>query len=243
MRKRLLLFVLSFAVSVALSAAATYLVFLRPLRRSWGLDPEEATRVLPGDDLLPDAPLVETRGITIEAPPAAVWPWLVQMGYGRGGWYSYDRLDNAGRPSAETVVPEWQNIKMGDRLTAGSSGRAWFTVAGLDPGRALVLRASNDPRRGASFDPSGPRPRWFTDGTWEFVLEALDGDRTRLIVGGTSTGRPWPLDRLAKVLFWEPAHFIMQRKQFREITRRAEGAPEARPAGPTDRLGPAGPSR
>jgi proline iminopeptidase len=213
------------AGAAAVAIGGVYLPLIRPRILRWGATAEEARRRLPGEGLVPDARRdPSTMAVTIDAPPERVWPWLVQMGCDRAGWYSYDRLDNAGRPSAETLVSEWQSTQVGDRLAAGPSGRAWFTVARLDPGRTLVLRASNDPRRMTSFDPSGPRPGWFTDGTWEFVLEKLDRDRTRLIVGGTSAGRPWLLDRLAKLLLWEPAHFIMQRKQFRELKRRVEGA-------------------
>ena len=117
------------AGGAAAAIAGAYLVLVRPRMLRWGATEEEARRRLPGEGVVPDARRdPSTMAVTIDAPPERVWPWLVQMGCDRAGWYSYDRLDNAGRPSAETVVPEWQNIKMGDRLTAGSSGRAWFTA-------------------------------------------------------------------------------------------------------------------
>ena len=105
-------------------------------RRTWGIEPSEAIKPLPGDDLVPATTAIETRGITIDAPPEAVWPWLVQMGYGRAGWYSYDRLDMKGK-SAVTLVPEWGSIAVGDVVPmAPGSG---FSVRVVEPGHALVL--------------------------------------------------------------------------------------------------------
>ncbi len=136
MRRRLFLFAFSFALSLAASLVATYLVVLRPMRRSWGVDPKEVAQPLPGDDLVPDAPLVETRGITVEAPAAAIWPWLVQMGYGRGGWYSYDKMDNEAA-SADRVLAEFQTLSVGDVMPTWPGGG--FQVAAMEPGRSLVL--------------------------------------------------------------------------------------------------------
>src|SRR6476620_5477913 len=91
--------------------------------RTWGIDPLEANKPLAGDDLVPVPSAVETRSITIEAPPAAVWPWLVQMGYGRGGWYSYDQLERrvgagefAEGGSAKRIIPELQHLAVGDTV-------------------------------------------------------------------------------------------------------------------------------
>ena len=103
---------------------------------TWGVDPDEGARALAGDALVPDATVVDTRGLTIDAPPEAVWPWLVQMGFGRAGWYSYDRLDMRGA-SAERIVPEWQQLEVGDLLPTHPDGG--FEVRVLEPGRALVV--------------------------------------------------------------------------------------------------------
>ena len=162
-------------------------------RRTWGIDPTEAAKPLQGDELVPVSTAIETRGITIDAPPDAVWPWLVQMGYGRGGWYSYDQLDMGGT-SAVTLVPEWASLAIGDIVpTAPGTG---FAVRVLEPGRALVLYSDTalvetqmTPPEGAEPVPSGlaasgaflrTAPQDFS-ASWAFVLEPLEGGRTRLI--------------------------------------------------------------
>ena len=184
--------------------------------RTWGIDPLEANKPLAGDELVPVPSAVETRAITIDAPPAAVWPWLVQMGYGRGGWYSYDQLDMRGT-SATKILPEYQAIAVGDIVptspTTGfdrSRGRAGPRPRavqrhgpGPEPGGSRrgrrQGRASHEcppvspPRahslagRRRNSPPAGPSS-----------LEPLDGGRTRLIERSAcgSTGRAGvPSDR------------------------------------------------
>jgi hypothetical protein len=104
--------------------------------RRWGVDPVEARMALPGDDLVAEPEAVDTRGITIAAAPHEIWPWLVQMGYGRAGWYSYDTID-MNRPSVDRIVPEWQSLAVGDVVPTHPSGG--FVVKVLEPGRCLVL--------------------------------------------------------------------------------------------------------
>jgi hypothetical protein len=127
---------------LAFAAIGTLIGFsLSQIRRwwvSWGIDPEEGIRALPGDEVVPDPVASETRGITIEAPPEQVWPWLVQMGFGRAGWYSYDRLDQRGK-SADGIVATWQTLKQGDIIPTHPGGG--FEVVALEPGRSLVLRS------------------------------------------------------------------------------------------------------
>ena len=166
--------------------------------RTWGIDPLEANKPLAGDDLVPYPSAVETRSITIDAPPAAVWPWLVQMGFDRGGWYSYDQLDMRGT-SAAKILPEYQSMAVGDVVpTSPTTG---FLVREVQPARALVLfsdtalvlsqaaatvdaiEASERPvpaGLAASGAFLGRAPQEFA-ASWAFVLEPLDGDRTRLI--------------------------------------------------------------
>jgi len=108
---------------------------------TWGIDSEEGAMVLPGDDIVADAEAVATRGIDIAAPPAEVWPWLIQLGYGRAGWYSYDQLD-MDRPSADRINPELQQLAVGDIVPTHPGGG--FEVRILDPGKALVLYADRD---------------------------------------------------------------------------------------------------
>lgn len=236
MRRRLVLFALSFALSLAASLIATYVAVLRPMRRSWGLDPDEGMSSLPGDDLVPDAPLVETRGITIDAPPAAVWPWLVQMGYGRGGWYSYDKMDNDAA-SADRILPEFQVLSVGDVMPTWPGGG--FQVAALDPGRSLVLYLDTPmvKEQQAAHEQTLPEP--ITPGiraagamgdtampdfkaTWAFVLQPLDGDRTRVIERLRAWApEPAGVQKLALPILGMGV-FLMTRKQLLGLKERIE---------------------
>jgi proline iminopeptidase len=140
------------------------------------------------------------------------------MGYGRAGWYSWDRLDNFGHASAARLHPEWQTLAVGDRL-APQPG-VW-EVAALEPEHFLGLRTAID-LRGRPIDPAGPPPRCSTDSLWGFLLEPLPGGRTRLVVSGYWAFRPRWLQPLMSVLFLEPEHWIMQTRQFTNLKRRIE---------------------
>jgi hypothetical protein len=166
-------------------------VGIRRWRATWGVDPDEATRTLPGDDLVPTALSSDTRGITIEAPAELVWPWLLQMGYGRGGWYSIDQLDMRG-PSTDHIVEAWQTLAVGDVVPTHPGGG--FEVKVVDPGRALVLYADTATMQPSETTASEAVPAGlaasgaFMSATpsqfaasWTFVIEPLDARRSRLI--------------------------------------------------------------
>lgn len=181
------------------------------LLRSVRATAEERSRVLPGDERIPDAIDALTHGVTIRGAPADVWPWLVQMGAGsRAGWYSYDWLDNGRRPSARRIVPELQQPSLGTVFPALPGMTDGFTLLSIEPERTLTLGFL--------------RPDGTPDVTWTFVLEQATPGTTRLLVrarGGQGYrfhGLPVPLTKLAI----RAVHFIMQRKQLVEIARRAE---------------------
>ena len=169
--------------------------------RTWGVDPVDATRPLPGDDIVPTPTTIDTRAITIDAPPDAIWPWLVQMGFGRAGWYSYDQMDMRGK-SADRIVPAWQTLEVGDIVPNSPDGG--FAVRLVEPGHALVLYSdtalvasqaadaakvaaatpSDRPDTPAGLAASGAvlrqTPQDFA-ASWAFALEPLDDGRTRLL--------------------------------------------------------------
>jgi hypothetical protein len=217
-------------MAVAAAAIGAYATVVRPRLLRSGATAEEVRSPFPGSDLVPGGVRGATMAVTIDAPPSRVWPWLVQMGRERAGWYSWDRLDNGGAPSADRIHPEWQHISVGDRLLSTSDGEHWFEVAALEPERFLALRASFD-IRGRQFAASGLRPPAYTDSTWSFLLKELPEQRTRLIVSGYATGRPRLVQALTGFLIWEPSHWIMQRRQFANLKRRAER--EAAGGGPS----------
>ena len=180
-----------------------------PVRRwfsRWGTTPEELARVMPGDALMPDATKTDTGAVTVDAPPRDVWPWLVQMGTGRGGLYSYDWLDRLfgflDRPSATRILPEFQNLAVGDKIPWG---RDELTVSFLEPHRALVL----------SYGAHGME--W----VWQFGLYSVDDQRTRLVNRGTERVPNTPLWWLAMRIM-EPAAFIMTRRFMLGVKQRAE---------------------
>jgi hypothetical protein len=165
----------------------------------------EAQRPLPGDELAPHAKLGWTHAITIDARPAEIWPWLVQMGCRRAGWYSYDGLDNGGIPSADRIVPELQQVQVGDIFLMRPKDDDTFVVRMGEPERALVLG-----------DAAGSM-------SWAFVLEPVDENSTRLITGARGSYDRLALGLFLKV-FWHPAHFAMQRKQLLNLKQRVEAA-------------------
>jgi proline iminopeptidase len=162
--------------------------------------------------------------VTIDAPPDRVWPWLVQLGGDRGGWYSWDRLDNGGRPSARRINPDWQDLALGDAVTYWTRRQgpvdAW-TVAALEPHRFLGLHGLSD-LRGHPLDPRQPRPAAYTEGLWGFLLKPLPEGRTRLVIGGYEVFRPRWLAPLASFL-GVAVVWVMQSRMLVVLKRNAEG--------------------
>lgn len=177
---------------------AAWKLAIEPAYREWGVDPDAAARPLAGDDLVPEPTVVDTRSISIAAPPSAVWPWLVQMGYGRAGWYSYDAIDMTGS-SSDRIVAEWQTLAQGDTLPTGPG--TGFHVAVLDPGHALVLyidqamvaqqAAAAQGKTGLEAASANLRATGAVMGSWfpsdftasmAMVLEPMGSDATRLVV-------------------------------------------------------------
>jgi hypothetical protein len=208
-------------LATALGLVGGYALWVRPRMLRWGATDDEVERPYPGADLVPGGKRTATMAATIEAPPAQVWPWLVQMGANRAGWYSWDWLDNLGNRSADRIHPEWQEISLGDRLAGTPDGSLSWEVAALEPERFLGLRMSLD-LRGRPFDPAEPRPRSYSDSIWAFQLNELPGGGTRLVVSGYWALQPPWLLPIASTIFLEPSHWIMQTRQFANLKRRAE---------------------
>lgn len=206
---------------VAGAAAIAATVILSPLLRRWyarwGATDAEVGAALPGDAIVAAANMRSTRAVAVAAPPEAVWPWLVQLGHGRGGLYSYEGLENLAGcriVNADRILPEHQRLAVGDLIRMGPPGYPLFRVVELAPARHLVLQAC-DPRTEA------PAPM-----SWSFVLRPA-GAGCRLIVRGRfHVGRGVGQCVLWRV-FTDPIWFVMERRMLRGIRERAEraGAP------------------
>ena len=167
--------------------------------------------------------------VTIEASPDQVWPWLVQMGWNRGGWYSWDLLDNGGRPSATEVHPEWQDVAIGDQLSFWALGRRLdaYRVWVLEPNRFLGLYGYAD-LLGRWLDPNEPRPASYMEAIWGFLLNELPGGRTRLVVSGYQTFRPRWVERFVADWLLLPVSWIMSTRMMAVLKRNIERATNAR---------------
>lgn len=181
------------------------------------LAPSDDRSLIAGDDLLPAARAQVTHHVDIEAPPEQVWPWLVQMGRGRGGWYSWDLLDNGGVRSAERIIPALQKIAVGDILPVKPNSSEGFAVLVLDPPRALVV---GDP---SLLIESGARGMGAPRATWSFSLEPIGDTATHLVVRVRAEYEP-----TAKIAVLRPIvvalHEVMERKQLRTLKQRAEAS-------------------
>lgn len=197
-------------VVVALAAVVgvtTLAARYRSWHLTWGATQDEATGPMPGDDLLGSAGFVATRAISISAPPEAVWPWLVQVGVGRAGFYSYDWLDNLGHHSAQRVLPKFQRPSVGDLaapMTLKANDRSAFHVASIDVPHALVW--------------SKP------DSTWAWRLTGDETGGTRLVTRLKARYEPRPFLPVT-VLLMEISDFPMMHRMLLGIAERATRAP------------------
>ena len=196
-------------VLLVVAAAAIYVGLVRPWMLNWGASSEERSRALPGDDVVPEGSYETTRAVTIHAGVDAIWPWLIQMGQDRAGFYTHnwvERLLRSGIRDTFEIRPEWQHLAPGGLVRTnhdiGGKAMGWPVVS-VDPGRSLVLRSPNMPV-----------------GTFTFVLEPMDAASTRLLVRDRAawTRREWPF----RALVYEPLHAYMETGLIQGVKRRVE---------------------
>ena len=239
--------------SVLAGMAIAFYLQLREQQKSWGVVPADVERSLAGDDLIAEPSVTETRSLVVDAAPSVLWPWLVQMGYGRGGWYSYDKLDIKGS-SADSILPEFQELAVGDVVPTHDGGG--FVAKVVDPEQALVLYLDNElvqaqidaavAAHGESAldevdeDAPGGMPFMGAMGamgamgdktmpefrvTWSFILEPESGGRTRLV----ERFRIWTAEAGVGQKLGLPMMglgvFAMTRKHMLGVKERAEAAP------------------
>ena len=200
-------------MAVTAIGSAAYILLARPRQLRWGATDRELDESLPGDELVANVDLSATRAITISASADQVWPWIAQLGQGRGGFYSYDFLENlvgCDIHSADRIVPEWQDVSVGGKVRFAPE--VALDVALLERGRSLVLRG------GVPIGKTAPP----YDFTWAFALRDRPDGTTRLLVRERyAYTRPWaPL----LVEPTEAVSFVMSQKMLRGIKDRAERA-------------------
>lgn len=209
--------------AAGLAALVGYDLLLRPWMREWGSTAEERTMPLPGDEVPSDVMTHYTKGITIDAPPEVVWPWLVQIGDRRAGFYSHDWVERfvfpgtvhyvEGSHSATRIYPRLQDVHIGDPINTGSVGSVTIgnPITVLEPNRVFVV------------------------GTWTFNLRPLSGGRTRLLVRDRDGGYLQLMAPRRSVLLraglgvldylvGDPLHFVMERKMMLGLKSRSEGS-------------------
>jgi hypothetical protein len=235
--RRNTLWALAGSIAAVGAAVAAYWSAFVPWERRWGATDEEIARHVPGEELVPEPHLTTTRAVTIQARPEEIWPWLVQIGYGRAGFYSYDWIERQlglpGIESASTIRPELQRLQVGDTVPLSPEG-PMIPVTTLEPNRLLVF-AGYDPRMGGAL--------------WSFELLPLDREQTRLVTRLRAAWPGWtlrsviapaapepelpqanPVQGLLMYLFFDPGSFVLMRRMLLGIRERAERLATARRA-------------
>jgi hypothetical protein len=196
---------------------------IQPWFQKWGATEEEIRATWPGDDLVPGSSVVYTRAITINAPLSGVWPWLVQIGQDRGGFYSYELLENmlgADTHNTDRIIPEWQHLEIGDRVRMGPEKGVWANasniVGGIMPEKFLILLTpGQSPIRGNAAIRG--------NGTWSFILFPVNEKTTRLIIRRRGIESPNQVIGLLYGSVVDSVQFILERKMMVGIKERVEG--------------------
>lgn len=196
-------------IGVALVIAlAAYLFVYRPRQLHWGATDDEVARAIPGDEIQLQPVFNATRAVTIHARPEQVWLWLMQIGYKRGGWYGYDLIDNAGIPSANRILPEWQHLKVGDTVPIWKGIN--FKVAAVEPNRWVVWESESG------------------HDSMALALYPIGASGTRLVWRIRNAPYNWTAPYIVIQLFAHLSDFIAVRQNMLGIMARAEGvAPES----------------
>lgn len=193
--------------------------------KRWGATDEEVAMKLPGDEFVPQPRRMATRAVTIDAPPEKVWPWIIQMGYKRAGWYTYDwfykltkSADFVDGHSANRIIPELQDVKVGDVIMINSA--VGYTIMDMESPKYLVELARIDTKTGKFFELKDT-PDDYMNGTWVYYLKPLEGGKTRLIVRAYSDFKG-TIGTVSSVGPMDFAAFIMFRKMMLGVKKRAE---------------------
>jgi hypothetical protein len=212
---------LAAAATGVAAAVAGYWFAVRPWHLGWGATAADRSRSWPGDELVPTPRTRAVRAVTIHAAPDTVWKWIMQIGRDRGGFYSYTWLENLVGAEIHNVyrlmpdLPERQHgdtVWMAPENRFGGQGR--MVVGAVVPGRAMVLVAPGDAEEVLGGGPAA-------EGVWSFVVDPVSETTTRLVMLSVS-GEPVRFGRLSQLVFWEPAHFVMERRMMLTIKRLAE---------------------
>jgi hypothetical protein len=213
-----------------LGVVAVYALLIRPWHVRWGATDAEVAESLPGDDLVPQPKISATHAITIQGSVADVWPWLVQIGHGRAGFYSYEGIENLlglNIHNSNQILPEFQGLKVGDVVPLAPDG-AGVPVAFLEPNRLLVLGGRVDAQTKGPLRLEDKSPGAYYEASWGFFLQPIDAHTTRLI---ERFRMDWGPETFANALFYrgvlEPGSFMMERKMLLGIKERVEAAAEA----------------
>jgi len=200
--------------------------FLNSGRRKWGAVKADFTKSWPGDDLVPEVKGEYLHAVTINAPAAVVWKWLVQLGQGRGGFYSYEFLENligCKMRNVDKIVPELQRLKVGDAIPMHPKMGSPYIVQAMEPPRFLLLLIRVDTQTGKPFSLSAKKPAKYQNQSWLLYLDENKQGTTRLI---SRSRNDWD-DCLGNTIFYGlfgPMSVEMDRKMLKGIKQRSESA-------------------
>jgi hypothetical protein len=210
-------------------AGFVYVLVILPWQLRRGASNAKIQRSLPGDDVVPSPKSGYTQAITIKAQKSEVWKWLVQIGYKRAGWYTYDFLHRlvgiAGcvddeRRSAKRIIPELQDLGVGDVIEIAPG--MGYTVVGLEPEQTLILQSILDTGKWISVSSDDPLPEKYLRSSWVWFLEEIDENTTRLIVRVRSDHNPGLLSTLSTRIPNALGRLLMQPRTLRVLKQRAE---------------------